>query len=162
LEAGVRFAISSHRSVNCRGASAKRPAGNRRGGRGAGSQPDASQKRLYNVIPHSQVVRGNSLVPKLHLGMQLSWQLHCPGHRRLRLRGEFLEAQLRRQARSQVQLGNEGAQVRSQVQLGNEESRSCVWAAIKRSARRARVENNDHLTMNERSFISADSCLPVL
>jgi len=38
------------------------------------------------------------LVPKLHLGTSLSPQLRCFGG----------EAQLRRQVRSQVQLGNEG------------------------------------------------------
>jgi hypothetical protein len=39
----------------------------------------------------------NSLVPKLHLGTSLSPQLRCSGG----------EAQLRKQVRSQVQLGNE-------------------------------------------------------
>ena len=43
--------------------------------------------------------RAFPLVPKLHLGTQVSPQLRCFSQR---------EAQLRRQARSQVQLGNEG------------------------------------------------------
>jgi hypothetical protein len=47
-------------------------------------QPDVEAARL-------------PLVPKLHLGTSLSPQLRCPGD----------EAELRRQARSQVQLGNE-------------------------------------------------------
>jgi hypothetical protein len=45
-----------------------------------------------------------SLVPKLHLGTHLPRQLGCPVRRAVRGRGE---AQLRAQARSQVQLGNE-------------------------------------------------------
>jgi hypothetical protein len=86
--------------------------------------PDRATSRVFEaprLAGFRPKVSSSLLVPKLHLGTQLHWQLHCPPPApivggALPLGGNSdtarpvlrrREVQLRGQVRSQVQLGNE-------------------------------------------------------